>query len=67
MPSLVLGKVTKFQHPISSCFEDIPEKPEEWMKTTPLPLIGLNGGCQDKCSNSYAKLLNASEKGVVRA
>ena len=35
MPSLVLGKVIKFQRPISSRFGDIPEKPQEWMKTTP--------------------------------
>ena len=31
----------KFQHPSSSRFGDIPEKPEGWMKATPLPLIGL--------------------------
>ena len=42
MPSLVLGKVGKFQPRSSSRFRDIPEKPELWMKTTPLPLIGLS-------------------------
>ena len=35
MPSLVLGKVRKFQPRSSSRFGDIPEKPEGWMKTTP--------------------------------
>ena len=34
MPSLILGKVTKFQHPSFKRFGDIPEKPEGWMKTT---------------------------------
>ena len=33
MPSLVLGKVRKFQHRSSSRFRDILEKPEGWMKT----------------------------------
>ena len=40
MPSLVLEKFMKFQHPRSSRFGDILEKPEGWMKTPP-PLIGL--------------------------
>ena len=35
MPSLVLGKVTKFQDPSSSHFGDILEKYVGWMKTTP--------------------------------
>ena len=43
MPSLDLGKVRKFHHRSSSCFGDISEKPEGWMKTTPLLLIGLKG------------------------
>ena len=43
MPSLVLGKVRKFQPRSPSRFGDIPEKPEGWMKTPPpLPLIGLS-------------------------
>ena len=37
MPSLVLGKVIKFQHPSSSHFTDNLEKPEGWMKTPPPP------------------------------
>ena len=41
VPNLVLGKVRKFQHRSFSGFGDIPEKPEGWMKTTPLPPIGL--------------------------
>ena len=35
MATLVLGKVMTFQHPSSSRFGDILEKPEGWMKTTP--------------------------------
>ena len=42
MPSFVLGKVRKFQDPSSSRLGDIKEKTEGWIKTTPLPLIGLN-------------------------
>ena len=43
MPRFVLGKVRKFQDPSSSRLEDISEKPEGWIKTTPppLPLIEL--------------------------
>ena len=35
MPSLVLGKVTKFQHHGFSRFGGILEKPEGWTKTPP--------------------------------
>ena len=41
MPRFILGKVRKFQDPSSNRFWDIQEKPEGWIKTTPLPLIGL--------------------------
>ena len=42
MPRFVLRKVRKFQDPSSNRLGDIKEKPEGWIKTTPLPLIGLN-------------------------
>ena len=41
MPRFVLGKVRKFQDPSSSRLGDVKEKPEGWIKTAPLPLIGL--------------------------
>ena len=42
MSRFVLGKVIKFQDTISNRFGVIQEKPDGWIKTTPLPLIGLN-------------------------
>ena len=41
MPSLILGKVRKFQHRSSSRFGDIPEKTWGVDENNPLPLIGL--------------------------
>ena len=38
---IYLGKVTKFQHHISSRFKDIQENPKGWIKTILLTLIGL--------------------------
>ena len=43
MPRFVLGKVRKFQDPSSSRWEIFKKNPEGWIKTTPLPLIGLIG------------------------
>ena len=58
----------KFQHPSSSRFGDIPEKPEGWMKTAPLPLIGLThvvGLCHNDINRRRAfSLPHAEEKNV---
>ena len=35
VPSLVLGKVRKFQHRTSNCFGHLPEKPDGWVTPPP--------------------------------